>query len=80
MSLKTTILSVTRRTKNGFTVGEIFDRLAKRSLLNGTTVPTYSAVRARVYELASAGSLVNTGARKDSRSGCTASAFRHSDS
>lgn len=72
MSLKNTILSVTRRTKKGFTVGEIWDRVSQRL---GTFVP-YSSVRARVAELAATGTLVSTGTRKDRVSGTTANAFR----
>ena len=76
MSLKNTILSVTRRTKNGFTVGEIFDRVSSRFTGFGSLPPAYSTVRARVYELASSGKLVSTGTRTDSTTGATANAFR----
>jgi hypothetical protein len=72
MTLNSTILSVTRRTKNGFTVGEIFDRIVNR----GGRVPLYSTVRARVYELANDNQLVSTGVRKDSSTGRTATTFR----
>lgn len=75
MSLKTTILSVTRRTKNGFTVGEIFDRVQARAFAAGTTVPAYSTVRARVYELANEGLLTNNSARFDSVSERIAATF-----
>lgn len=80
MSLNNTILNVTRRTKAGFTVGEIFDRVQNKLLDSGTAVPKYSTVRARVYELASNGSLTTVGARKDSVSGFNASTFRRSNS
>jgi len=56
-TIKNTILSVTRRTVKGFTVGEIYDRLATRALSAGTRPPPYNSVRARVYELEKAGSL-----------------------
>jgi hypothetical protein len=75
MSLNSTILSVTRRTVKGFTVGEIFDRVFQRALNTGATIPAYSTVRARVYELASSGRLANNGFRADRSTGRTASTF-----
>lgn len=75
MSLNTTILSVTRRTVRGFTVGEIFDRVATKLLTAGKNPPAYSTVRARVYELANSGSLSVRSVRKDTASGRTASTF-----
>lgn len=73
MSLKQTILSVTRRTKNGFTVGEIFDRVeSKLGIFNS---PLYSTVRARVYELARSGELLAKGVRKDPASNFNATTF-----
>lgn len=77
-TINNTILSVTRRTTNGFTVGEIFDRVQARALSAGTTTPPYNSVRARVYELSSAGKLFANDTRKDSISGRTATTFRHS--
>ena len=74
-TLNNTILSVTRRTVNGFTVGEIFDRVQARALTTGSPVPPYNSVRARVYELASSGALVANDTRRDSISGRTATAF-----
>lgn len=74
-TLSNTILSVTRRTVKGFTVGEIFDRVAERALVAGATVPLYNSVRARVYELASDGRLYANDTRKDSISGRTATTF-----
>lgn len=76
MSLKSTILSVTRRTKNGLTSGEIFDRVQNYFLNRGLKAPRYNVVRARVSELAAVGALVPTGARADSLSGFTATTFR----
>lgn len=75
MTLNSTILSVTRRTTKGFTVGEIFDRVSERALQAGLDAPSYNSVRARVYELASSGSLVANDTRKDSVSGRTATTF-----
>lgn len=75
MSLNSTILSVTRRTVKGFTVGEIFDRVQDRLEAAGKTVPPYNSVRARVYELATAGQLNRAGARRDPISNRTASVF-----
>jgi hypothetical protein len=74
-TLNNLILSVTRRTTKGFTVGEIFDRVQERHLNAGTTVPAYNTVRARVSELASNGSLVVSGSRKDSLSGRESTTF-----
>lgn len=74
-TLNSTILAVTRRTTKGFTVGEIFDRVQERALSTGATIPSYSTVRARVYELATAGSLFANDTRKDSASGRTATTF-----
>lgn len=75
MSINNTILSVTRRTVNGFTVGEIFDRVQARSVTAGVTPPLYSSVRAQVYRLAAAGELFATGVRKDSQSGRESTTF-----
>jgi hypothetical protein len=80
MSLKNTILSITRRTKRGFTVNEIFNRVNERFTASGQSTPLYSSVRARVYELANSGSLVSTSARADSSTGRTAKLFRRSAS
>jgi hypothetical protein len=84
-TLNNTILSVTRRTTKGFTVGEIYDRVVERYLLpkTGTLAPTstpppYNSVRARVYELARSGSLKTTGVRKDPVSDRTAKTFARS--
>jgi hypothetical protein len=74
-TLNSTILSVTRRTTAGFTVGEIFDRVMWRAFQQGRTAPPYNSVRARVYELASNGKLARHGVRKDSTSGRTATTF-----
>lgn len=74
-TLNSTILSVTRRTTNGFTVGEIFDRVQARAQVAGRTPPPYNSVRARVYELAAAGELFANNTRKDSVSGRTATTF-----
>lgn len=72
-TLNSTILSVTRRTSKGFTVGEIYDRvLARQSAsarLSTETNWPYNSVRARVYELARAGELATKTARKDAVSG-----------
>jgi hypothetical protein len=70
-SLKSLILSATRRTKKGFTVGEIFDRVSSKL----TNTVRYSTVRARVYELAQAGLLEATGVRNDSITGRAATVF-----
>ena len=75
MTITNTILSVTRRTVNGFTVGEIFDRVQARAAQAGNTPPSYSSVRARVYELSSAGKLYALDTRKDSISGRVATTF-----
>lgn len=75
MSLSNTILSVTRRTKNGFTVGEIFDRVQTKLLNNFDNVPAYSTVRARVYELANSGKLGARSYRKDSVTGREATTY-----
>ena len=77
MSLNNTILSVTRRTVTGFTVGEIYDRVVSRLLTKSGTadMPPYNSVRARVYELAAAGRLSSKGVRKDASSGRTATVF-----
>ena len=76
-TLNSTILSVTRRTVKGFTVGEIFDRVQNRLLTSAGSVSTlsYNSLRARVYELASQGLLHANGSRKDSVSGRTATTF-----
>lgn len=74
-TLNSTILSVTRRTVKGFTVGEIFDRVSARALDSGAITPPYNSVRARVYELASRGALVANDVRKDSISGRQATTF-----
>lgn len=76
MTLTNTILSVTRRTVKGFTVGEIFDRVQARAVQAGSyNMPRYSSVRARVYELASSGLLSTAGVRKDSLTGREAAVF-----
>jgi hypothetical protein len=77
-TLNSTILSVTRRTTKGFTVGEIFDRVQLKAASAGTTPPPYNSVRARVYELSSAGLLWANDTRKDSISGRVATTFRRS--
>jgi hypothetical protein len=69
MSLNNTILSVTRRTTKGFTVGEIFDRVTTQSLKKGDDSPVYSSVRARVAELCASGKLTVNSTRKDPVSG-----------
>jgi hypothetical protein len=74
-TLNSTILSVTRRTTKGFTVGEIYDRVQMKVLEQGRTVPPYNSVRARVYELAATGRLMANDVRKDSVSGRTATTF-----
>lgn len=77
-TLNNTILSVTRRTAKGFTVGEIYDRVVARYLTHKTmslSTPPYNSVRARVYELARKGSLQTTGTRKDPVSDRTAKTF-----
>ncbi len=74
-TLNNLILSVTRRTTKGFTVGEIFDRVQERHLTAGTTVPSYNTVRARVYELADSGGLIRNDVRKDSLSGRMSTTF-----
>lgn len=82
-TINNTILSVTRRTAKGFTVGEIYDRVVARYLAHvfdgGEPVaPPYNSVRARVYELARKGSLSTTGTRKDPVSGFKAKTFARS--
>lgn len=74
-TLNNTILSVTRRTTKGFTVGEIFDRVQARAAATGVSPPPYNSVRARVYELSSAGKLFANDTRKDSISGRVATTF-----
>lgn len=74
-TLNSTILSVTRRTTKGFTVGEIFDRVSSKQLDAGLTTAPYNSVRARVYELAAAGELLAVDVRKDSISGREATTF-----
>ncbi len=65
-TLNKTILSITRRTSKGFTVGEIYDRVVNRLVAKGALdVAPYNSVRARVYELARDGKLLTTGSRKD---------------
>jgi len=75
-TLNSTILSVTRRTVKGFTVGEIYDRVLERTLTTGAKTPPYNSVRARVYELAAAGELVANNTRKDTVSGRSAQTFK----
>lgn len=75
ITLNSLILSVTRRSVKGFTVGEIYDRVTSRLLNSDVTPPPYNSVRARVYELASAGSLTARGHRADSVSGRTSTVF-----
>lgn len=75
MSINNTILSVTRRTVNGFTVGEIFDRVQNAALNKGVAAPLYSSVRAQVYRLADAGLLARNSFRKDTVSGREATTF-----
>lgn len=77
-TLNSTILSVTRRTVKGFTVGEIYDRVLERVLTTGANTPPYNSVRARVYELAAAGELVANNTRKDAVSGRSAQTFKRS--
>ena len=84
-TLNNTILSVTRRTAKGFTVGEIYDRVLARYMANVADhamvlpkTPPYNSVRARVYELARKGSLQTTGTRKDPVSDRTAKTFARS--
>lgn len=74
-TLTSTILAVTRRTTKGFTVGEIFDRVAVKMEDATGTSPLYNSVRARVYELAARGQLFANATRKDSLSGRTATTF-----
>ncbi len=74
-NLKNTILSVTRRTTKGFTVGEIFDRVENRFVNNSVNPPAYSTVRARVYELADSGLLTANAVRKDTISNRVATTF-----
>lgn len=74
-TLNNTILSITRRTTKGFTVGEIFDRLQLKAAKTGRNAPPYNSVRARVYELKGAGKLLAIDIRKDSVSGRDAQAF-----
>ena len=67
------ILSIMRRRQvKGLTVGEIFDRLCAQ---NWASVPVYSSIRARVYELADSGKLTYSGVRKDSDTGRRASTY-----
>lgn len=82
-TLNNTILSITRRTTKGFTVGEIYDRVVARYLTKMATsdtftTPPYNSVRARVYELARQGSLQTTGTRKDPVSAREAKTFARS--
>lgn len=69
------ILSVTRKTKRGFTVGEIFDRLVLLSDSRGLTIPQYNSVRARVSELVQKGALRVKDERKDPVSHRTSMVF-----
>jgi hypothetical protein len=74
-TLNSKILAVTRRTQKGFTVGEIFDRLANKMIDNGEAPPPYGSVRARVYELRTAGHLFTNDVRRDQTSGREAATF-----
>ena len=74
-TLNSTILSVTRRTTKGFTVGEIFDRVQSKQITTGVKPAPYNSVRARVYELANQGELLAVDTRADSVTGRTAAAF-----
>ena len=76
MSLKNTILSVTRRTKNGFTAGEIFDRVQTRFESRGQSAPAYNVVRARIAERYQSGKLTVTDVRPDSVSGYNSATYR----
>jgi len=72
-TINSTILSVMRRRQvKGLTVGEIYDRVSQQY---SATVPAYSTVRARVYELANSGKLYCSGDRKDTISGRFATTF-----
>lgn len=73
-TLKSKILAVTRRTTKGFTVGEIYDRVVSRDGLSSFSAP-YNSVRARVYELCTAGKLLGINVRKDTVSGRLATTF-----
>ncbi len=77
MTINTNVLKIVRRTTNGFTVGEIFDRLQNQTFNTNSnyTVPLYSSVRAQVYRLADAGLLSKKGTRKDRVSGRTSATF-----
>lgn len=74
-TINNTILSVTRRTKKGFTVGEIFDRVVNRYVSKGLNPPLYNSVRARVSELARRGRLTSLPARPDVDSGRMSTTF-----
>jgi hypothetical protein len=76
MSLKSDILKVLKRTKKGFTTGEIYDRLEAKATREGGKQPLYHSVRARVYELNETGAVISAGFRADTNSGVTATAFR----
>ncbi len=78
-TLKSAILRATRRTKNGFTVGEIFDRVEKQFAQAGLPEPKYSSVRAQVSRMFDSGELVAADFRKDSVSGREATAFVRTD-
>lgn len=82
MSINSVILSVTRRTKKGLTVGEIFDRLENRYAKNGKLfeTPLYSSVRAQVARLAKSGKLQVVGARRDPLSNRNSATFRRASS
>lgn len=64
ITLNSAVLDVTRRTVKGFTVGEIFERILSKHDMNAV----YGSVRARVYELAAAGELLEVGTRRDTYS------------
>lgn len=76
-TLKSKILAVTRRTTKGFTVGEIYDRVHACNFFDGLSSfsAPYNSVRARVYELCTAGKLLGINVRKDTVSGRLATTF-----
>jgi hypothetical protein len=80
MSIKNTILRVTRRTKKGLTAGEIFDRVQMELAKSLKPQVLYSSVRARVSEMEADGELVCVDIRKDKVSGREAAAYRRKES
>jgi hypothetical protein len=77
MSIKNVVLSVTRRTKNGFTAGEVFDRVAAHYEKKGEACPLYSSVRTALVRLQEDGKLEAFDVRRDAGSGREALTYRH---